>query len=450
MVPALPSDLPHDATLLAGRFALAERVAAGGMGTVYRGTDLDTGRPAAIKLLRNHRDADLQRFDREIAVLASLQHPGIAQLLGHGASAAGARFLATEWVDGETLAARARRAGFSIAEAVDAVAQLAEALAVAHAGGIVHRDIKPQNAIITACGRAVLIDFGIAHIEDESGLTETGTVLGTPGYMSPEQARGSRLVCSASDVFGLGCLLYECIAGRPAFQGRHVMALRAKVMLSDPTPLSELCPDVPARLERLIATAMAKTATERPTASELAGDLRALRDLPTEPRRTVGEDLAETLINAPVARRRSVAVVAIADVTSERTQTDLERVARRFDTTLRWMADGSVVAVLWDDDARTLAERSVRCAVSMRRVARGCPIAVASAMDRPGRQIQLLDEAIDIGVSALFEHALGQLFGGGVADVSNDEAIRIDGGMAPLVGDQFSLIPAGAHALLVP
>ncbi len=457
-----------DVPLLAGRYSLEERVASGGMGTVYRGLDLDNGTPAAVKVLRNHRDDDVQRFEREATLLASLSHPGIARYLGHGASAAGARFLAAEWIEGETLNRRGARSGFSVACAVSAVAQLAEALAAAHAVGIVHRDIKPHNAIITAADRVVLIDFGIARSDSESGLTETGTVLGTPGYMSPEQASGRRGLSAKSDVFGLGCLLYELLTGRAAFEGCHLMALRTKVLLCEPDPISAHRPDVPPRLERLAFTALAKDADDRPSAAELAAGLRELAesgDLPTEPGASFGHETSTTVLDrgrskgvAPAPADQpvhSVAVIALTD-TDDRTATDLARVARRYRTELRSMADGSVIAVVADRDASALAERTAECGLAMRRVAAVAPMVIAGALDRSEAQIKLLEAAIDIGVSALVEHTLAQLFGAPGNDDSTDSpaaaanAIRVDGGIAALLDDRFHVVPAGDHAVLVP
>jgi eukaryotic-like serine/threonine-protein kinase len=197
---------------LADHFRLEHELGRGGMATVYLAQDLKHARRVALKVLRPEIAPALgaDRFQREIAIAARLQHPHILGLFDSGITE-GMFWYTMPWVDGESLRARLRReVQLDAAEAVRIAGQVADALAAAHAAGVIHRDIKPENILLTA-SHAVVADFGIAHALDVAGgdrLTETGFALGTPQYMSPEQATGSRGVDARCDVYALGCVLY--------------------------------------------------------------------------------------------------------------------------------------------------------------------------------------------------------------------------------------------------
>ncbi len=250
---------PARVRVLGDRFELTELAARGGMGAVWRGYDRETGAPVAVKLVVGNG----ARFAREAAVLARLEHPGIVRYVAHG-EAGGERFLAMEWLDGEDLAARLERGPLSVSETFALGARVAEALAVAHAASVVHRDIKPSNIFLAggAIERVKLVDFGIAR-EGAGAQTATGAVFGTPAYMAPEQARGAPDVDARADVFSLGCVLYECLCGQPAFAGEHPLAILARVLLDDPRPAGELT-RVPPALDALLARMLAKDAAARP------------------------------------------------------------------------------------------------------------------------------------------------------------------------------------------
>src|SRR5262245_2550156 len=161
------------------------------MGTIYRARDLETGRPVAVKVVATDHVSEPERFLREAALLAELDHPSIVHYVAHGESA-GCRYLVMEWIEGETLAQRLQCDGATVAESVAIGIQVADALAVAHARGVLHRDVKPDN-LVFADGTLKLVDFGLARRTlDEQGLTASGVLLGTPGYMAPEQAEGRR------------------------------------------------------------------------------------------------------------------------------------------------------------------------------------------------------------------------------------------------------------------
>ena len=247
--------------VLAGRFEVGSEAASGGMGDIYRGRDLQTGSPVAVKLLTPPSSTEAARFAREAALLAEVSHPGIVRYLAHGATTDGRQFLVMEWIEGETLRERLNGKGLTIVESVRAVQRVAEALSEVHSRGIIHRDIKPGNLMFPegAMEQVKIVDFGIARrTDDQVGLTRTGFLVGSPGYMAPEQARGDRSgVDHRVDLFALGCVLYECLTGSPPFFG-DPLALRAKVLLTDPEPVRYLNLDVSPQLDSLVLQLLSK------------------------------------------------------------------------------------------------------------------------------------------------------------------------------------------------
>jgi serine/threonine protein kinase len=253
--------------VLAGRYEIDRLAGSGGMSTVYRARDRNTGQLVALKLLQASSPLaqETGRFMREAHVLAELRHPGIVGYLEHGLTPEGHSFLAMEWLDGEDLARRLQRGPLSIAESLYLVQQTAAALQVAHQRGIVHRDLKPSNLFLRdgEIGRVTLLDFGIArHTLALRPMTQTGVVVGTPEYMAPEQARGHRDIGASADVFSLGCVLYECVAGQPPFVGEHVAAILARILFADAPALSTLHPHTPPQLDTLLGRMLAKTTEE--------------------------------------------------------------------------------------------------------------------------------------------------------------------------------------------
>jgi eukaryotic-like serine/threonine-protein kinase len=254
--------------LLAGRYRLTDRIAAGGMGEVWRGEDELLNREVAVKLLPTGRAGDeafLARFRAEARYAASLSHPGIARVYDYGESSEfGGAYLIMELVHGEPLSAILARAGRLSADAtLDIVSQAARALDAAHQAGIVHRDIKPGNLLVAAGGTTKITDFGIATAvaaAQASHLTETGMVMGTAMYVSPEQATGAP-VNAASDIYSLGVVAYECLAGRPPFTASEPLAI-AFAHKHEPVP--PLPADVPEPVADLVYHMLAKTPEERP------------------------------------------------------------------------------------------------------------------------------------------------------------------------------------------
>ena len=257
--------------VVADRFVVERLAGRGGMGAVYRAFDRRTEGPVALKVM-TRSGGDDERFAQEARVLADLSHPAIVRYVSHGTTATGAPFLAMEWLDGEDLDARLERAGLSVAESLAVARRVAEGLATAHALGVVHRDVKPSNVLLVGAdpARAKLLDFGIVrlqlagHAPTARAMTRTGMVIGTVGYMSPEQAVSDPALDARSDVFALGCVLFECLTGQPAFSGAHVVAVLAKVLREEAPRVRQLRPELPAALDDLVARTLSKDRRARP------------------------------------------------------------------------------------------------------------------------------------------------------------------------------------------
>ncbi len=266
------------APALAERYRIERELGSGGMATVYLAHDLRHGRKVAIKVLHPELSAVLgpERFLTEIRTTASLQHPHVLPLFDSG-SADGLLFYVMPFVDGETLRRRlVREHQLPVADAVRIASGVADALEYAHAHGIVHRDIKPENILLQG-GHALVADFGIAlAVEQAAGnrMTQTGMSLGTPQYMAPEQAMGDRSVDHRVDVYALGAVTYEMLAGEPPFTGPTAQAIMAKVITERPRPLAELRDTTPPQVAAAVHEALQKLAADRPaTAAEF---IRAL------------------------------------------------------------------------------------------------------------------------------------------------------------------------------
>lgn len=254
-------------TALADRYRLERELGRGGMATVYLARDVRHDRDVAIKVLRPDLSAIVgpDRFLREIRITAKLEHPHILALIDSGETA-GYLWYVLPYVPGESLRQKVSRQGpLPIDEAVAITHQVASALDYAHRQGVVHRDIKLENILLFE-GAARLMDFGIALAVQEAGterLTETGFSIGTPAYMSPEQASGTQPVDGRSDIYSLACVLYEMLAGDPPFTGTNVQALLARKQLEAPRPLRTVRPTVPIAVERAVARALRTTPADR-------------------------------------------------------------------------------------------------------------------------------------------------------------------------------------------
>ncbi|HJS57715.1 MAG TPA: serine/threonine-protein kinase, partial [Vicinamibacteria bacterium] len=318
----LPRGIPEP-TEVAGRYQVVQKLGAGAFGTVYKAKDKILGRMVAIKTIRMEGLAAaaagveemVARFEREARVSAQLKHPNIVTIYDVGQSE-GLSYLAMEFIDGVGLDKIIAQAGRLPVERVASIgAQVADALDFAHKNGVVHRDIKPANIMIEAGDRVKVTDFGIAKATDSGEhLTVTGSLLGTPSYMSPEQARGQELD-GRSDLFSVGCVLYEMVTGRKAFRGESITALLFKIITEEPPPLREAQVNIPDALEHVILKALSKGQDSRyASGAELRAELLALTQpgsLPTlrqsEMATAKQGPIAETVVNAPPPTRVAAA-----------------------------------------------------------------------------------------------------------------------------------------------
>jgi serine/threonine-protein kinase len=263
--------------VIKNRYRLDNLIAQGGMAVVYQGTDLVLNRTVAVKILRPDLTQDksfVERFKREAQDLARLIHPNIVAVYDAGIED-GSYFIVMEYLEGETLKELIDRTALPVDQAVKIIYQVAKALEHAHKNGLIHRDIKPQNIIITSNQQVKVTDFGIARAIGRSGLTRTGKILGTAQYISPEQASG-RTADERSDIYSVGILFYEILIGKPPFDGPIAVEVASKHITEEPIPLRKLDPAIPKQLENLVLKMLAKKPEDRyqsfsPIISELEG-----------------------------------------------------------------------------------------------------------------------------------------------------------------------------------
>jgi serine/threonine-protein kinase len=319
--------MPGD--VIAGRYEVEELVGTGGMSSVYRARDRMLERLVALKVLHPHYGDDeeyVERFRREARSVAQLSHPHIVTVIDRGEDD-GQQFIVFEYVDGENLKQLLARTGpLPTRRALELAMEIADALAFAHEHGLIHRDVKPQNVLMTPDGDAKVTDFGIARsIDVEHGVTQTGTVLGTSNYLSPEQACGKPTTPS-TDVYSLGVVLYELLTGEVPFPGENFVAVAMKHMNEMPPDLLEQRPDVPLRLAAAVDRALEKEPARRfPSMDQFAWELRqCLQELDTpESERTLITPSPVIKESAPrrIRTRRSrapayvlVALIAVAAI----------------------------------------------------------------------------------------------------------------------------------------
>ena len=304
------------------QYEILEPLGSGGMGEVYRARDLRLEREVAVKVLPEHLAGDpgmRERFEREMRAVAALTHPGIMAVF-ELAKIGDLSFAVVELLDGMTLRKRLATGALPWTQAAAIGADLADALTAAHAKGIVHRDVKPENIVLTRDGRTKLLDFGLARAEVGAGdthatlgaLTSPGLLMGTIGYIAPEQIQG-QAATAESDIFATGCVLYECVAGRMPFARSTAAEVMAAVLNAEPVPLSDSGVQAPQELERVIMHCLAKRPADRfRSARDLASALRAL---------SVDTGAVSIVSQTPTRTRRpaakSIAVLPFANLTDD-------------------------------------------------------------------------------------------------------------------------------------
>jgi serine/threonine-protein kinase len=289
-----------------GRFEVIDILGRGAMGVVYRAKDSALGRTVAIKTISltgsaQERDVHEARFMQEARAAGSISHPSIITIYDVGREGDTA-FIAMELLEGRDLRDLIGTVSLTPSQSVGIAAAVAEGLAFAHEHGIIHRDIKPGNIMVLPDGRVKIMDFGIAHVHEPSVKTQTGVLLGSPQYMSPEQIAG-QTVDYRADIFSLGLVLYEMLTGVKPFQGEDIPELMFKVANLSATPPSHLAPDLPPVIDFILARAMKKKAEERYTsAADMAKDLRdAMKEVEVAESGRAERAEAETQPNSPVA-----------------------------------------------------------------------------------------------------------------------------------------------------
>jgi eukaryotic-like serine/threonine-protein kinase len=394
MDPVDPLTLPG--ARFAGRYEIVQEVGAGGMGTVYRAIDIVTQAPVAVKIVHVTERADEIRFEREAAALRGVNHPAVVSYLGHGRDR-GVHYLVMAWLSGRTLDDHLADVGLTPAESVAFVTRIASGLAAVHARGLVHRDIKPKNLLLVDGDPAqvTILDFGVARSTDRPTIvTHTGRAIGTPGYMSPEQARGERGLDARSDVFSLACVLYECLSGRTPFPGDHATAVYARVLLHEPKPLGALCPEAPLALCALVDACLSKDRRRRPAdGGELAQRLVALPPLdPALPRRLHTHAMATVAVGPA---RTPAALISILVAQPATPPTGLTDLARRLGARADVISDGTVLVEL---AGGTATDHAVAVTSLVAALEPGV-LAIATGEDRGDRGDDIAERA-----ARLFDH----------------------------------------------
>jgi serine/threonine-protein kinase len=275
---------PRESVVIIGQtfshYRILEKLGEGGMGLVYKAEDTRLRRPVALKILPRELTFNEEakgRFLREAQAASTLDHPNVCTIYEADQTADGISFIAMAWCDGEPLTQRLQRGPMGLEEALDTAIQVGSGLMKAHGAGIVHRDLKPANVMLTREGQAKIVDFGLAKLRGGTRVTRANTTLGTIEYMSPEQARGEE-VDQRTDIWSLGCLLYEMFTGRTPFKGEYEQAVIYSILNTPPQPITALRSGIPLELERIVMKALEKDREDRyHNAGDLIVDLRRVQ-----------------------------------------------------------------------------------------------------------------------------------------------------------------------------
>ncbi|MEZ4295849.1 MAG: serine/threonine-protein kinase [Polyangiaceae bacterium] len=263
--------------LVGGRFRIESLAGTGGMGSVWKAIDQETSAVVALKLLHGRDPRDTARFLREAEIIATLAHPAIVRYVADGKSVENDRYLVMEWLEGESLAERIERERLTLAESLAMIHRAADALGAMHAHQLVHRDLKPSNLFLEGKdpARVKVIDLGIARRANRPEVTRTGVLLGTPGYIAPEQALGDRGVDARADVFALGCVLFKCITGEGAFGTEDDLTVLLRVVKGVARRAREIVPKLPAEIDETLAWMLSRDPDDRPRDAAVAASALA-------------------------------------------------------------------------------------------------------------------------------------------------------------------------------
>ncbi|MBN1210526.1 MAG: protein kinase [Myxococcaceae bacterium] len=414
------------------------------MGSVFRAVDTTSDRPVAVKLMHAAADSEAAlRFTREARLLSELRHPGVVSYVAHGVTEEGQPFLAMEWLEGEDLARRLAHQPLSLSETLLLARRIAAGLAAAHARGIVHRDLKPSNLFLRG-GRVedvVLLDFGLARLVAASQVvTGSPTVLGTPGYMAPEQASTQQEIAPSADVFSLGCVLYECLTGEAPFRAPHLAAVLVKILFSEPARLRMVRPELPASLQGLLDRMLAKDPARR--LADAGQVLRALEELeisaevlpPGQPRPPVPTNLSHAeqhlvsmLLATPHVSSADAPTLGAEDAEQARQRlSPLLQALRTNGAQARLLADGSLLAtfLLERGTATDQAEVAAHCALFVKEQwpdslvvlatglsLRGQALPAGEVMDRAGDFLRKMERRRDAAAYAILDDTTAGLLG---------------------------------------
>lgn len=433
----------HSGDVLADRFVIEHLAGSGGMGEVFRAWDPQSNQPVAVKVLRGDALSDLARFEREVRILSEIDDPRVVRHIAHGTSVAGDPYLVMEWLEGEDLAKRLARGRIDPTESIRLCADVASAIGALHERGIVHRDLKPSNVFLVhgQTTHVKLLDLGIARIESSTRMTGTGTLVGTFGYMAPEQANGTTDLDARADVFALGCVLFECIAGEPAFGGTHPMAILTKILFEDAPRLGDRRAGIPSHLDMLVGRLLSKNRDERPrNGHAVAEALRALGDVPA-----CASDETQEIKRPPAltdSERRAVAVILVSAAApdSETNDGEIVAAAQAHGASCERLWDGSLALLLSTTGIATdLASQGAWCALAVGARAQGRRVVFAlgrahgksfvsmgPAIDQAARLMGV--DGLERGIVAVDDAAVGLL------DARFD--VRDESGVYVLVGER--------------
>lgn len=428
------------------RFRIERKVGAGGMGTVFRARDLEFDQAVAVKQLDIRAKNDAERFIREAAVLAELKHPGIVRYVAHGLTEQNEHYIAMEWLEGKTLGDRIAEGRLTVVETVQLGLRVAGALHEAHQRGVVHRDIKPPNLFLVGgdIARVKVLDFGVARVSGGGTgptMTRTGALIGTPGYMAPEQARGAKELDARADIFSLGSVLFECLTGQPPFTGTNIMAVLAKILLQEAPRVSELRPDTPGSLDELIAKMLSKEPAARPedvrsvqqalsgvTLGEIDHSAAHPRspsqeEPPTKPPALTSHE--QRFLCVVLAGEMEGTAATLAAGASDELEAELAKMVSSLGGVWDPLVDGSTLIHFTDSGAATdLAGQAARCALQIRRSFGDVPVVLATGRGIVSGRLPF-GEVIDRGARTLHQ--------------ASADHVRLDGVSAALLESNFDV-----------